>query len=148
MIPTTFIVGEGVGEEQGRPMTFFGNLMRIVAAPGQRGKSAGRTGPKHCPDNSKSLSRLNWRSRFRRDAGTDITRRSDALAKGSRGRERKVLIILVILKVCCSVQTPAATVTSSSPCQTPSSSFSYSSSICKSSSSNPCPNQLMLKLQL
>jgi hypothetical protein len=31
VIPTIFIVGEGVGEEQGRPMTFFGNLMRIVA---------------------------------------------------------------------------------------------------------------------
>lgn len=63
MIPTIFIVGEGVGEEQGRPMTFFGNLMRIVA---DRSRTLG--GPQKSADKArcywagqtKSLNRLHW----------------------------------------------------------------------------------------
>ena len=43
MIATIFIVGEGVGEEQGRPMTFFGNLMRIVADRGRTPRRSAKT---------------------------------------------------------------------------------------------------------
>lgn len=61
MIPTIFIVGEGVGEEQGRPMTFFGNLMRIVADRSDSLKTSAKTAGKSpllVGKRSKSLTRL------------------------------------------------------------------------------------------
>lgn len=61
MIPTIFIVGEGVGEEQGRPMTFFGNLMRILAdrsrSPGMSLAAPGKS-PLPLGKRPKSLTRL------------------------------------------------------------------------------------------
>lgn len=38
-----------MGEEQGRPMTFFGNLMRIVAAPSLEWKRSAKTSLESTP---------------------------------------------------------------------------------------------------
>lgn len=65
MIPTIFIVGEGVGEEQGRPMTFFGNLMRIVTEQRRTRKVWGKHVQKQSVNlrgQPKSLNRLHWKA--------------------------------------------------------------------------------------